>query len=94
MLSKLSIQNFALIDQLNLDLDKGFTVITGETGSGKSILLGALNLILGERADYSVISDKSQKTIVEANFNIQNYNLFYKNTRNKNIFWPITTPSK
>lgn len=79
MLSSIFIQNFALIDHLSLDFKSGFTVITGETGSGKSILLGALNLILGERADYSVIRDKSQKTIVEANFNIQNYdlNLFF-----------------
>jgi len=75
MLSSIVVQNFALIDRLTLNFNKGFTVITGETGSGKSILLGALNLILGERADYSVIRDKSIKTIVEANFDIQKYNL-------------------
>jgi DNA repair protein RecN (Recombination protein N) len=75
MLSSIVVQNFALIDRLSLNFNKGFTVITGETGSGKSILLGALNLILGERADYSVIRDKSLKTIVEANFDIQEYNL-------------------
>ena len=75
MLSSIEVQNFALIDRLTLNFNKGFTVITGETGSGKSILLGALNLILGERADYSVIRDKSIKTIVEANFDIQKYNL-------------------
>ena len=75
MLTSIFVQNFALIDRLSLDFNKGFTVITGETGSGKSILLGALNLILGERADYSVIRDKSQKTIVEANFNLENYDL-------------------
>lgn len=75
MLSSIVVQNFALIDRLTLNFNKGFTVITGETGSGKSILLGALNLILGERADYSVIRDKSIKTIVEANFDIHKYNL-------------------
>jgi DNA repair protein RecN (Recombination protein N) len=80
MLQSLSIQNFALISKLDLDFDKGFIVFTGETGSGKSILLGALNLILGERADYSVIRDENQKTIVEAVFKITNYNLndFFK----------------
>lgn len=68
MISKLSIQNFALIDQLNLDLDNGFTVITGETGAGKSIILGAIDLILGKRADTKSIFDPSKKCIVEAFF--------------------------
>ncbi len=68
MLSKLSIQNFALIDQLNLDLDNGFTVITGETGAGKSIILGAIDLILGKRADTKSIFNPSKKCIVEAFF--------------------------
>jgi DNA repair protein RecN (Recombination protein N) len=75
MIRSLSIQNFALIDRLILDFNNGFTVITGETGSGKSILLGALNLILGDRADYSVIRDKDQKTVVEAVFQIKSYQL-------------------
>ena len=75
MLFSLSIQNFALIDKLNLNFENGFTVFTGETGSGKSIILGALNLILGERADNSVIRDNEQKTIVEAHFNVKEYNL-------------------
>lgn len=70
MLNRLSVKNFALIENAQLDLKSGFTVITGETGSGKSILLGALKLILGERADYSVIRDEEKKTIVEAVFNI------------------------
>jgi DNA repair protein RecN (Recombination protein N) len=70
MLTHLSIRNFALIDHADIDFTKGFSVITGETGSGKSILLGALNLILGERADFSVIRDTSQKTLVEAQFNL------------------------
>ncbi len=75
MLSSLYIQNFALIEKVTLDFSKGFTVITGETGSGKSILLGALYLILGERADYSVIRNKEEKTVVEAVFKIQNFGL-------------------
>jgi DNA repair protein RecN (Recombination protein N) len=68
MLSKLSIQNFALIDHLTLDLAKGFTVITGETGAGKSIILGAIDLILGKRADTKSIFNPSRKCVVEAFF--------------------------
>lgn len=75
MLSNLKVSNFALIEKASLDFNEGFTVITGETGSGKSILLGALALILGERANYSVIRDKDKKTIVEAEFQIANYTL-------------------
>lgn len=70
MLHQLSIRNFALISSADIAFDAGFTAITGETGSGKSILLGALNLILGERADYSVIRDTEKKTVVEATFRI------------------------
>ncbi|NCA22186.1 MAG: hypothetical protein EBS86_13730, partial [Crocinitomicaceae bacterium] len=68
MLKKLHITNFALIDETTIFLANGYTVITGETGSGKSILLNALNLILGERADFAVIGPKSNKAIVEAEF--------------------------
>ena len=68
MLKKLHITNFALIDETTISLANGYTVITGETGSGKSILLNALNLILGERADFAVIGPKSNKAIVEAEF--------------------------
>ncbi len=68
MLQQLHISNFALIDETTISLNKGYTVITGETGSGKSILLNALNLILGERADFTVIGPKSNKAIVEAEF--------------------------
>jgi len=68
MLHQLHISNFALIDETTISLSKGYTVITGETGSGKSILLNALNLILGERADFAVIGPKSNKAIVEAEF--------------------------
>lgn len=75
MLKHLKIQNFALISSLVLDIAKGFTVLTGETGSGKSILLGALDLVLGERADYSAIGPNGDKAIVEAEFNLANYNI-------------------
>ena len=60
MLLKLTVNNYALIRELDLTLDKGLTIITGETGAGKSILLGALSLILGSRADSSVLLDKKQ----------------------------------
>ena len=75
MLTNLRIQNFALIDSISIDFKAGFTVLTGETGSGKSILLGALNLILGERADYSVIGPNGEKSIVEAEFQLSNFHL-------------------
>lgn len=70
MLASLRISNFALIDEVELDFQSGYTVLTGETGSGKSILLHALQLILGERAELSVIGPSSPKAIVEANFNL------------------------
>lgn len=68
MLTKLHVQNYALIDEVQLDLHSGLTIITGETGAGKSILLGALGLLLGERADSSALRDKNKKCIVEGNF--------------------------
>ncbi|MEZ5149038.1 MAG: AAA family ATPase [Bacteroidales bacterium] len=75
MLQHLYIQNYALIESLDIDFNEGFTVITGETGAGKSILLGALNLILGKRADIASLKDKSKKCIVEATFKIKDYGL-------------------
>ncbi|MEN8902313.1 MAG: DNA repair protein RecN [Nonlabens sp.] len=75
MLKKIQIENFALIDSLELDLQKNLTMITGETGAGKSILLGALVLILGNRADLSAIRDTSRKCIVEAQFEITSLGL-------------------
>ena len=75
MLQYLSINNYALIDTIEINFSKGFSVITGETGSGKSILLGALQLILGERADTKVIYDKNRKCVIEASFVINSYNL-------------------
>ena len=75
MLSKLTIENYALIDSLEVDLASGFTVITGETGAGKSILLGGLALVLGKRADLSSLRNKEQKCIVEADFLVKDYGL-------------------
>ncbi len=75
MLTSLSIKNYALIDHLQVDFNAGFTIITGETGAGKSILLGGLSLILGKRADLSSLRDKSSKCIIEAVFDVTNYNL-------------------
>lgn len=75
MLSTLSISNYALIDSLEVDFDKGFTVITGETGAGKSILLGGLSLVLGKRADLSSLRVKDEKCIIEGTFKIDTYGL-------------------
>lgn len=75
MLQHLRIQNFALIEETEVRLNKGLTVITGETGAGKSILLGALGLTLGNRADVSSLHDKTKKCIIEAQFNIKEYQL-------------------
>ena len=75
MLTTLSINNYALINQLSIDFSSGLSIITGETGAGKSILLGALGLVLGNRADSSTLKDASKKCIVEAKVVISNYNL-------------------
>jgi DNA repair protein RecN (Recombination protein N) len=75
MLIKLIIENYALIDRLEMDFSEGFSVITGETGAGKSILLGALSLILGNRGDVNVLLDSSRKCIVEGTFAIKGYPL-------------------
>ena len=75
MLVKLFVQNYALIKELDVELENGLTIITGETGAGKSILLGALSLILGSRADSTVLLDKNEKCIVEGTFKIEEYDL-------------------
>jgi DNA repair protein RecN (Recombination protein N) len=75
MLQSLKIKNYALIDEIHIDFSPGFITITGETGAGKSILIGALSLILGNRADTSVLKDETQKCIVEASFDISKYDL-------------------
>ena len=79
MLKSLQISNYALIDKLEIEFDKGLTIITGETGAGKSIILGALSLLTGQRADSNVVRNKSRKCVVEVIFDIKNYDL-------KNIF--------
>jgi DNA repair protein RecN (Recombination protein N) len=75
MLTSLSIKNFALIDHLEMNFSNQLSIITGETGAGKSILLGALGLVLGKRADLTSLKDKEQKCIIEAQFEISKYNL-------------------
>ena len=75
MITSLSIKNYALIENLQVEFSNGMTCITGETGAGKSILLGALNLILGKRADLKLLNDSKKKCIVEAIFNIKSYDL-------------------
>ena len=75
MLKELTISNYALIDYLKVDLSQGFTSITGETGAGKSILLGGLSLGLGKRADFNLVKDKTKKCFVDLVFSIENLNL-------------------
>lgn len=75
MLVSLSIKNYALIKNISVQFYEGYSVITGETGAGKSILLGALGLVLGNRADSNVLKNQSEKCVIEAEFDIRNYNL-------------------
>ena len=75
MLTSLTIKNYALIDMLKVNFDGAFNIITGETGAGKSIILGALGLILGKRADLSLLRNKTQKCVVEGIFNVESYRL-------------------
>lgn len=91
MLQHLRIQNFALIEETEVHLNNGLTVITGETGAGKSILLGALGLTLGSRADVSSLHDKTKKCIIEAQFNIKEYSLMSFFESNELDFEEVTT---
>ena len=75
MITSLSIKNYALIEKLSIDFSKGFSTITGETGAGKSIILGAIGLVLGKRADLTSLKNKEEKCIIEAHFEIGKYNL-------------------
>ncbi len=75
MLKHISIQNYALIESLEIDFEPGYSAITGETGAGKSILLGALSLMLGNRAETGILKNKDKKCVVEAEFDIQRYSL-------------------
>lgn len=80
MITSLSIKNYALIDQLSVDFGSGFTVITGETGAGKSIVLGALGLLLGQRADLDSVKNKTLKSVIEGHFDLSRFKLrsFFK----------------
>jgi DNA repair protein RecN (Recombination protein N) len=91
MLIKLFVQNYALIKELDVELENGLTIITGETGAGKSILLGALSLILGTRADSSVLLDKNEKCIVEGTFSIEEYDLNEFFISSELDYEPVTT---
>ncbi len=75
MITSLSIKNYALIEKLTIDFSEGFSIITGETGAGKSIILGALGLVLGKRADLTSLKNKEEKCVIEAHFQILKYNL-------------------
>ncbi len=91
MLLKLFVQNYALIKELDVEFENGLTIITGETGAGKSILLGALSLILGNRADTTVLLDKNEKCIVEGTFKIEEYDLNDFFSANELDYEPVTT---
>lgn len=90
MLIKLYVQNYALIKDLDIELENGLTIITGETGAGKTILLGALSLILGTRADTSVLLEKNEKCIVEGTFRIEEYDLAEFFSANEIDYEPVT----
>ncbi len=90
MLAKLYVQNYALIKDLDVELENGLTIITGETGAGKTILLGALSLILGNRADSSVLLEKEEKCVVEGTFNIDGYDLGDFFSANELDYEPVT----
>ena len=83
MLMHLSVKNIALIDEINLDFDKGFNIMTGETGAGKSIIIDAVNLILGERADRDLIQTGKNFALVEAIFDIR------ETSRHRRFFRPV-----
>ena len=90
MLVKLYVQNYALIKDLDVELENGLTIITGETGAGKTILLGALSLILGKRADTSVLLEKNEKCVVEGTFRIEEYDLSQFFKINELDYEPVT----
>lgn len=90
MLQSLSIKNFALIDDIKVTFSEGFTIITGETGSGKSILLDALSLILGKRVDLGMLRNKEEKCIIEAEFSLENYTIKHIFEKEDIDYEPIT----
>ncbi len=90
MLQSLHISNYALIDTLDIEFHNGFNIITGETGAGKSIMLGALSLLLGERADAKVVRDKGRKAIIEAVFDVSGYGALREYCVANDIEWDNT----
>ncbi len=90
MLKSLHISNYALIDTVDITFDNGFNIITGETGAGKSIMLGALSLILGERADIKAVRDSGKKSIIEATFEIDDYPTLKEYCLANDIEWDDT----
>ncbi len=87
MLESLHISNYALIDSVDIEFHKGFNIITGETGAGKSIMLGALSLILGGRADAKVVRDANRKSVIEAVFSVNSYPILKEYCRENDIEW-------
>lgn len=87
MLESLHISNYALIDLIDIDFHPGFNVITGETGAGKSIILGALSLLLGARADTRVVTDPETKSVIEAVFSVKDYTLLKEFCLQEDIEW-------
>ncbi|WP_290395349.1 DNA repair protein RecN [Duncaniella muris] len=87
MLESLHISNYALIDLIDIDFHPGFNVITGETGAGKSIILGALSLLLGARADTRVVTDPETKSVIEAVFSVKDYPLLKEFCLQEDIEW-------
>lgn len=90
MIESISISNYALIDTIELNFHPGFNIITGETGAGKSIMLGALSMLLGNRADTRVVTDKEKKSVVEATFNVSRYPQLKSLLTDNDIDWDDT----
>lgn len=87
MLESLHISNYALIDSVDIEFHKGFNIITGETGAGKSIMLGALSLLLGGRADAKAVRDATRKSVIEASFSVNNYPILKEYCQENDIEW-------
>ncbi|MDE6039239.1 MAG: AAA family ATPase, partial [Paramuribaculum sp.] len=87
MLASLNISNYALIDSISIDFTPGFNIITGETGAGKSIILGALGLLLGGRADMRTIKNAQTKSIIEARFIVDGYDSLRSHCLEADIEW-------
>lgn len=90
MLESLHISNYALIDVIDIDFHRGFNVITGETGAGKSIILGALSLILGGRADSRVVTNPTAKSVIEAVFTVDDYPSLKEYCLDADIEWDLS----